>query len=440
MRQQAETLDEVAAVIDGAGQTRTRMRTRINDLYPILRSITGPGLRDTLTHIRAELPDLVIHEVPSGTKVFDWTVPLEWSVREAYLTDPHGRRVADVTRHNLMLVNYSVPFKGHIPLSELRTHLHSLPGLPNAIPYRTSYYEPSWGFCLPHRELESLPDGDYEVMIDTSLEPGSLSYGELYLPGENESEVLLSAHVCHPSLANDNLSAVAVLVELARFLAQSPGRYSYRLLFAPGTIGALAFLARTPASREHVRYGLVLAGLGDSGPLHYKRTRNDADIDRVVLHVLRGLADHAALDFDPFGYDERQYSSPGIDMPVGRLGRTPPGTYPEYHSSEDHPDFVKDEALLEALQSLERIVFVIEHDGLYLNQVAQGEPQLGRRGLYRASDSAEARAGVLWLLSLSDGSNSLLDVAERSGLEFEVIKDVCDRLVAEGLLAPQEEI
>ncbi len=431
-----------AAGADAPGAERPAaecISQRIADLYPLLRSITGAGLRTTLERLREELPGMLIHEVPSGTPVLDWTVPPEWSVREAYVIGPDGRRVADVARHNLMLVNYSAPFRGELSLAELRAHLHSLPEMPDAIPYVTSYYTPTWGFCLPHRELESLPDGVYQVVVDTDLQPGSLSYGELVLPGQSEAEVLLSAHVCHPSLANDNLSAVSVLTELATRLAARPLRHTYRVLFAPGTIGALTFLARTPEARRRTGHGLVLAGMGDGGRLHYKRSRDGASIDRIVEHVLAGYEGSVILDFDPSGYDERQYGSPGVRMPVGRLGRTPHGQYPEYHTSADDLDFVSEAALAEALAALEDIVFVIENDLRYLNLFPDGEPQLGRRGLYQPTDTKQERAAVLWLLNLSDGDHSLLDVAERSGLPFRAIAAARERLSEAGLLKPAEE-
>lgn len=435
------TSTRTVGVVDGGDtkSTEARLLQRIAELYPILRSITGPGLRTTLEEIRQELPGLVIHEVPSDTPVLDWTVPPEWTVRDAYVTGPDGRRIADVKRHNLMLVNYSVPFRGEMELAELLPHLHSLPEMPDAIPYVTSYYQPTWGFCLPHRELESLAEGTYQVVVDTDLEPGHLSYGELLLPGEIDDEILLSAHVCHPSLANDNLSAVSVLVELASRLAASPRRHTYRILFAPGTIGTLAFLARTPEARVHTRCGLVLAGMGDDGPLHYKRTRDGSRIDQVVEHVLGAFDNSVMLDFDPFGYDERQYGSPGIRMPVGRLGRTPHGQYPEYHTSADDLDFVSGPALVEALEVLQEIVYVVENDRRYRSLAPEGEPQLGRRGLYQASDTKQERAATLWLLNLADGEYPLLDVAERAGLPFAAITSARDRLIVAGLVEPVEE-
>ncbi len=425
--------------VEGAVATETRLLGRIASLYPILRSITGPGLRETLVRIQAELPAMTIHEVASGTRVFDWTVPLEWIVREAYIEGPDGRRVADVARHNLMLVNYSAPFRGELGLPELSKHLHSLPERPRAIPYLTSYYQQTWGFCMPHEELTGLPEGTYRVVVDTDLVPGSLSYGELVLPGTSESEVLFSAHVCHPSLANDNLSAASVLVELAQRLSRKRRRYTYRILFAPGTIGALTFLARTPEARRLTRHGLVLAGLGDSGPLHYKRTRDGAAIDRVVERALATRPGSVVLDFEPMGYDERQYGSPGIRMPVGRLGRTPYGRYPEYHTSDDNLDFVSGAALVDSLEFLEEVVDALEQEQRYLSLAPLGEPQLGRRGLYDSQDTAEQRAAILWLLNLADGRHSLPDVVQRSGLSLEAVLAARDRLLGAGLLRLVED-
>ncbi|MFO7546305.1 MAG: DUF4910 domain-containing protein [Trueperaceae bacterium] len=440
---------------DGLGAESPRpLMALVQELYPVLRSITGAGLRATLDVLRRELPRLEVRSVPSGAQVLDWTVPPEWTVREAHLTAPDGTRVVDVRRHNLSLVNYSAPFRGTVPLTALRPHLHSLPDRPHAIPYRTSYYRRAWGFCLPHEVLERLPDGDYQVVIDTDLAPGVLNYGELVLPGEREDEVLLSAHVCHPSLANDNLSAVAVLVELARRLTTRRRRLTYRLLFAPGTIGAIAALSRSldlPANaadrpetadanwhHTRVRHGLVLAGLGDGGTLHYKRSRDGAKIDRVVAHVLRHHGEHRILPFDPGGYDERQYASPGFRLAVGRLGRTPPGTYPEYHTSDDDLSFVTEEALQDASTVLERVVDVLERDAVVRSLAPYGEPQLGRRGLYESDDPPEARTAMQWVLNLADGEHGLLDVAERAGLSFAVVADAADRLVQARLIALEE--
>lgn len=417
------------------------MMKSVRELFPILRSITGPGSRQTLDLIGSALPGFVRRRVPTGTAVLDWTIPKEWSVREAYLVDPDGKRIVDAADNNLHLLQYSVPVDAELNLSELLPHLHSLPDRPDLIPYRTSYYEEDWGFCLPHRQLACLQQGRYHVVIDTSLTDGGLDFGELVLAGDSQDEVLLSAHICHPSMANDNLSAVVVLMEIGRALARLPRRrYRYRLLFAPGTIGAIAFLATTPDAVQHIRHGLVLAGVGDGGTLHYKRSRDGAIIDRVVERVLAEHGPYELLPFTPDGYDERQYNSPGFRLPVGRLSRTPYGTYPEYHTSADDLGFIQAEALEDTFDTLWNVVTLLEHDGVHRNTAPYGEPQLGRRGLYRdlggTMSHQNDHAALLWLLNLCDGRNSLLDIADRSELPIRSLIAARTLLVQRGLLEP----
>lgn len=412
-------------------------------LYPIPRSITGDGVRETLAILAEHVP-LQVHEVPTGTQVFDWTVPREWNVREAWIKDPSGRTVVDVRDHTLHLVGYSVPVHRRLPLAELREHLHTLPDRPELIPYRTSYYAETWGFCLPHRTLECLSEGEYEVRIDAALEDGSLTYGELEVPGETDREVLLSCHVCHPSLANDNLSGIAVTLFLARSLleiaAKEPLRHTYRFVWLPGTIGAITWLARNPGTAERVAHGLVAANLGDGGPFHYKRSRRgDAEIDRAVAHLLRTAgAEHRIEEFVPFGYDERQYCSPGFDLPVGSLTRTPWGRYPEYHTSADDLSLVAPGNLAGALETYLRVMEILEGNRAYRNLSPHGEPQLGRRGLYSTlgggPEGRERQLDLLWVLNLSDGRHSLLDVAQRAGRPFPAIRAAADALLAADLL------
>lgn len=391
-------------------------------LYPICRSITGDGVRQTLACLRERLP-LEIVEVPSGTPVLDWTVPREWNIRDAYLRDAAGRKAVDFREHNLHVVNYSVPVRARMPLEDLKRHLFSLPDRPNWIPYRTSYYEESWGFCLTHRQLESLADGEYEVCIDSTLQEGSLSYGELVLPGTTDEEVLVSCHVCHPSLANDNLSGIVVAAGLADLFRGTVHRYTYRFLFIPGTIGAITWLAKNRDAAVRIRHGLVLTCVGDNGAFHYKKSRRGgAVIDRAAAQVLRHQSNGATiLDFSPYGYDERQYCSPGFDLPVGCLMRSVWGTFPEYHTSADNLDFLKGEALSQSLKVCAGIIDVLENDHTYRNLQPYGEPQLGKRGLYRPTGGANPQQQILarlWVLNLSDGQASLLDIAERSGLSF----------------------
>jgi aminopeptidase-like protein len=411
----------------------------ISDLYPLCRSITGDGARKTLSLIRNEVP-LKIHEVPSGTKVFDWTVPKEWNIEDAYIKNSQGERVVDFRKSNLHVMSYSVPVKRKMPLSELKQHLFSLPDHPDWIPYRTSYYEENWGFCLTHKQLLQLKDEEYEVCIDASLTDGYLSYGECYLRGASEDEVLVSCHICHPSLCNDNLSGIALAVALAQPLQISSRRYSYRFLFIPGTIGSITWLSRNEDQLSRIKHGFVVTCVGDAAASTYKKSRQgDAEIDQAFQHVLRHSgADYQLLDFYPYGYDERQYCSPAFNLPVGCLMRSQHGTFAEYHTSADNLDFDQPAALADSFAKCLSVIDVLEHNRTYLNQNPKGEPQLGKRGLYRAiagqAETAKTELALLWILNLSDGSHSLLDIAERSGCEFSVIKRASDLLLRHQLL------
>jgi aminopeptidase-like protein len=414
----------------------------VAELYPICRSITGDGVRRTLEIVDRELGGgLEVAEVPSGTQVLDWTVPREWNVRHAWVADPAGRRVIDFSASNLHLLGYSVPVRATVPLAELKEHLFTLPDHPDWVPWRTSYYAERWGFCASQRLVDSLPEGDYQVCVDTTLADGHLTYGEHLVRGRTDEEVLVSCHVCHPSLANDNLSGIAVATGLARRLAGGRPRYSYRFLFAPGTIGAITWLARNEDRLDRVRHGLVLACLGDPGGFTWKRSRRgDAEIDRVVAHVLgRPGRPHRVVDFTPYGYDERQFCSPGFDLPMGCLSRTPYAAYPEYHTSADDLDLVGPDQLQGSLELCWEVTRVLEANRRYLNLHPKGEPQLGRRGLYGSiggrSDAQERQLAMLWVLNQSDGRHSLLDVAERSGVPFALLAEVTATLEEAGLLA-----
>ena len=425
--------------------TGRAMYDLVGRLYPICRSITGDGVRETLRILGEHIP-IEVHEVPSGTKVLDWEIPKEWNIRAAWIKDAAGQKVIDFADHNLHVLNYSTPVRGRMSLEELRPHLHTLPNQPTLIPYRTSYYKEAWGFCLTHMQLVSLAEGEYEVCIDSSLTDGSLTYGECFLKGESDEEVLITAHVCHPSLANDNLSGVATATFLARYLSEPKHRYGYRILFIPGTIGAIAWLARNEALLPRIKHGLVLAGLGNKGPLVYKQSREgEAYIDRaVVLALQESGVPFEVREFSPYGYDERQFCSPGFNLPVGRLSRTPHGEYPEYHTSADNVDFVKAERLADALQQLFRIMEIVEGNRTYINRFPKGEPQLGRRGLYHeiggAPDAQQREMAMLWLLNLSDGSHNLIDIAERSGLPFTLVSETAELLHDKGLLSETPEV
>jgi aminopeptidase-like protein len=428
---------------DDAG---ARMYALVEELYPICRSITGDGVRDTLARIERALPAPMIRsEVPSGTPVLDWTVPDEWNLRDAWIADASGARVVDFRACNLHVVSYSVPVRARMTLAELRPHLHALPDHPDWIPYRTSYYAEAWGFCLTQRRLDALPDGDYEVCIDSTLQPGHLSYGELVLPGdapdEAANEVLLSTHVCHPSLCNDNLSGIAVATALARELAARPRRrWTYRFVFAPGTIGAITWLAQHRDVVPRIRAGLTIMCVGSDHPFTYKRTlAGDAEIDRAAAAVLRDRgAGDPLIDFFPYGYDERQYNSPGFRAPVGSVMRGRHGMFPEYHTSADDLGFVSADRLAESLAVVRGVVDVLEANRRYRNLAPYGEPQLGKRGLYGATGGTripDLNLAMLWVLTLSDGSCDLVAIAERAKLPFATIRAAADHLRAADLLA-----
>jgi len=422
-----------------AGTPGRDMHALASELYPICRSITGDGLRQTLDVIARHIP-LQRFDVPSGTEVFDWTVPREWNIRDAYIKDRSGRRVVDFRACNLHVVNYSTPIHRTMTLAELREHLFTVPGHPTWIPYRTSYYKDAWGFCLSEAQLAAMADDEYEVMIDSSLSDGSLSYGECFLPadGGSSDEVLISCHVCHPSLANDNLSGLSVAVFLARHLLARKRRYNYRFLFIPATIGAITWLALNRERTSRIKHGMVLTCLGDAGLFHYKKSRRGAEVDRVAAHVLAasGLP-HEIRDFMPYGYDERQYCSPGFDLAVGCLSRSVWGEFPEYHTSADNLDFVTPASLEESLAVVSSIVDVLDANRHYLNTSPCCEPALGRRGLYRSAGGSgmdDENLARLWVLNQADGKHSLLDIAERAGMPFALIERSARELMASGLL------
>ena len=431
-------LKQIIESIDFA-EAGTRMYQLVSELYPICRSITGNGVRDTLKKIKSVIP-LEIKEVPSGTRVFDWKIPKEWRIEDAWVKNSKGQKIIDFKKSNLHVLNYSVPIGKKVTLNELKKHLYSIPDHPDWIPYRTSYYQENWGFCISHKQLAALTDGSYEVRIDSNLKDGFLTYGEFYIKGASSDEVLLSTHVCHPSLCNDNLSGIALSTILGERLSKVSLKYSYRFLFIPGTIGSITWLSLNKESASKIRHGLVVACVGDSGNFTYKKTRiGDAEIDKAVTSALKNSAkDFRVIDFFPYGYDERQYCSPGFNLPVGCLMRTPHGEYPEYHTSADNLDFVKPENLAASLSLYLAVLNIVEENKKYMNQNPMCEPQLGKRDLYKHigghSNSEKFQLALLWALNLSDGQNSLLDISERSNLDFNLISEAADILVEKNLL------
>jgi aminopeptidase-like protein len=408
-------------------------------LFPLCRSLTGSGVRATFDILEEEIP-LQRTEIPSGTRVFDWIVPDEWNIRDAYIANADGVRVVDFRRSSLHVVSYSEPVRTTLPLEALRERLHTLPDQPDVVPYRTSYYDRTWGFCLSHRQLMELPPGDYEVVIDSTLEPGHLSYAELVIEGEGEGEVLVSTYVCHPSLANDNLSGIAVATMLARELLDRPLRHTYRFLFAPGTIGPLAWLHQNRDRLDRIEHGLTVSCIGDDGDFTYKRSRRgDATVDRAMEIVLRDSgAPHRVLPWEPWGGDERQFCSPGFNLPMGCLMRTPHGEFAGYHTSADGLERIRPESLASAVGTCLELVDVLETNRSFRNLSPYGEPQLGRRGLYRSAGGAvetpDDERALLWVLNQSDGGATLLDIARESGLRYAVVRRAAERLQGAGLL------
>jgi aminopeptidase-like protein len=430
---------ETAALGEGR-ETLEDIERYFDRLWPLMRSLTGDGVRAT-HDILGELVPLERFEVPSGTEVFDWTVPDEWRLRDAYVVAPDGRRLFDVAENSLRVVNGAAPFRGTVSREELDRHLYSRPDLPDAIPYVTSYYEERWGFCVSQRERDALPEGDYEVVVDSELFDGSMTISEAVLFGEEDEEVLISTYTCHPSMANNELSGPLAAAFLYRRLAAWPERrLTYRFVFAPETIGAIAYLAE---NGDHLLRslvaGYVVTCVGLDMPFHYKRSRTGTSLaDRAAAHALSHLGTpHALHDFSPTGSDERQYCSPGFDLPVGSLMRGAHGEYPEYHTSLDDKSLIGFAALQGSIDAYEAICRVLDRNVTYENLHPYGEPQLGRRGLYPTLGTADQRdkvAALLWVLNMSDGVRDLLAVAERSGLPIETLAEAAAAAEAEDVL------
>lgn len=447
------------ATATNAPESLREIEAAFDRLWPLLRSLTGAGVRAT-HDILGEIVPLDRLEIPSGTSVFDWTVPQEWVVREAYVRASGGRRILDVAENNLRLVNYSVPFRGTLTRGELDRHLHSRADLPDAIPYVTSYYEPRWGFCLSENERRGLPEGRYDVVVDTDLVDGALTLSEAVLAGDSRDEVLISSYTCHPSLANNELSGPLAAAFLYRRLAAWPRRrFTYRFVFAPETIGTIAYLSLRGAHlRERLVAGYVVTCVGLDTHFTYKRSRRgDSRADRAAIAALeRSGKDFRVRDFAPTGSDERQYGSPGFDLPVGSLMHGAYGEYPEYHTSLDNKALISFRALQESIDIYEAVCRALENDDqpamaaggepadrtldpneTFENLFPFGEPQLGRRGLYPTLGSVDQStrvAAMMWVLNLSDGRHDLPAIAKRSGIAIERLREAAAAAEAKGVL------
>jgi len=429
------------------------------ELFPICRSITGNGLRKTLKILKNHVP-LEMFEVPTKTKAFDWEVPREWNINDAYIKNSKGKKIVDFKKSNLHVLNYSIPINKKISLEELKLHLHSLPEHPDVIPYRTSYYNEDWGFCITHNQLLQLEEDKYEVFIDSRLEDGSLTYGEYFVKGKSEDEVLFSCYPCHPSMCNDNLSGVVLLTFLAKHLKNLSLQYSYRFLFIPETIGAIVWLSRNEKNVGKIKHGLVATCVGDPGILTYKKSRQDkADIDQTVIEVLKNSGDeYKIVNFNPLGGDERQFCSPGFNLPVGSLRRSDARMFPEYHTSADNTEFVKAKYLADSFSKYFKVIFKLEenfgihsskkheeelpeidskNDQVFVSLNPKCEPKLDKIGVYRKLGGAALNNDALtslWILNYSDGKHSLHDISLRSGINFKQIKQVAELLQKKKLL------
>ena len=408
-------------------------------LFPICRSITGNGVRETLAILGEHLPGLQAHEVPSGTSAFDWTVPDEWNITEAYLEGPDGSRIVDFANSNLHIVGYSTPVNTELTLDQLQEHLHSDVELPDAVPYVTSYFNRTWGFCLTHRQRQSLPDGTYRAVIRGTLEPGSLTYGELVIPGESDREVFVTTYVCHPSLANNELSGPVVSTALARWVMDLPRRrYTYRFVFAPESIGALTYASlHLDHLRSHVVAAFNLTCIGDDGDYSYLASRlGDLEIDRMGRHVLATRTPAVEYSYLARGSDERTYCAPGIDLPMISLMRTKYGSYREYHTSLDDLTVITPTGLQGGLDLVRECIEILEVNDYYETQVL-GEAQLGRRGLYPAIHARTVEDIVLLrthVMAYADGQHSVLDMAILLDLPVREVFDVISELVEHDLL------
>ena len=421
---------------------KNKMYELVKKLFPLCRSLTGDEVRKTLKILREHIP-LKISEVPTGTKVFDWTVPQEWNIKDAYVIDPAGKKVIDFKKHNLHIVGYSIPVNKTIALPELQKHLYSLPDQPTAIPYVTSYYQPRWGFCLKHQDREKLKPGKYRVVVDSELKKGSLTFGELIIPGLSQKEVFLSTYVCHPSMANNELSGPAVTTFLAKWLLTKKRRYAYRIIFIPETIGSIMYLSKNlNVMKNAVVAGFNISCVGDERNYSYVSSRNgETYANKVAQFAFESLGeDFTRYSYLDRGSDERQYNSPGVDLPVVSISRSKYGTYPEYHTSLDDLNLVTPRGLYGSYELLKHILELIEKNYYYQN-TCLGEPQLGRRGLYPTVSKKGSAAGarrIIDFLAYADGTNDLIDISRKIKIPIHELYPIVKRLLKEKLITAQE--
>lgn len=412
----------------------------VADLFPICRSISGNGVRETLTYIKAIFPDLKICSIKSGEQVFDWTVPKEWNIKDAYIEDENNNKIVDFKENNLHVLGYSTPIDQIVDLQELDKHLYSLPDQPDLIPYITSYYVERWGFCLPHKQRQELQEGKYRVFIDSTLESGELNYGELVIPGDTDEEILLSTYVCHPSMANNELSGPAVSMSIAKWLIkQKNRRYTYRILFLVETIGSIIYLSKhVEHFKKKLKAGFVLSCVGDDKNYSYMPSRLGSTLaDQVALHVLDNYVDsYSKYSFLERGSDERQYCSPKVDLPVASIMRSKYGEFPEYHTSADNLDFISPSGLYGALKLYIAAIKILE-ENFILSTTVSCEPQLGKRGLYPSvstKETASLTRDMMNVIAYSDGKTDVLSIADRIGLPALKVIEIIEPLVKNGLI------
>jgi aminopeptidase-like protein len=425
--------------MDESNLLKDKMFLWAKELYPINRSLTGQGVRETLDYLKNINQELIIHSVPSGTVAFDWTVPNEWNIRDAWIKDAQGNKIVDFKQNNLHVLGYSIPIDQKMSLSDLQNHLYSLPNQPEAIPYVTSYYKERWGFCLSDQQRKSLTDQTYHVMIDSSLAPGFLNYGEIIIQGDSKEEILLSTYICHPSMGNNEISGPVVTTALASWIKSKKRRYTYRLIFIPETIGSIVYLSKHLTElKQNVKAGFVVTCLGDNRAYSYLESRKTNTLaDRAALQVLKYHApDYKHYSYLQRGSDERQYCSPGVDLPVCSVMRSKYGEYPEYHTSLDNLDLISPDGLQGGFEILRKILNTLEQNYIVKTKVLC-EPQLGKRGLYPTigtKEVAQETRRMINFIAYADGTSDILEIAEKIGEDPVSLIELSKKLIESDIM------